>query len=436
MKELFSKINFPTAPSGNIYHWEKADTVFEIHDDGKYVIQIIASAKNAKQNRSTDDDDLRVAIDDYEFGKYEIHDEKISWRGFGTASSWDGTSLKGSTKIIYFFLELRKGKHKIIFYADETPTLQEVKIFQIKEGEQFQIKKLQPPQKNNVDKDGIPWMSFVFLRVKPKDFSIASACKSAKQKGGTDGDNLKIVVNGKILHNKKSPASKKYKNFYFSGDLNQGQSEFLKIASENFEFLEDSVELWYDETPNVFVSLELFDSVKHWLNSGLPEKAKLKFYEFVLSTLVRSFSLVGRKYSSDFLKHSLSDNPKRLIFDNDSLLVSKIKKDGIYEKILNIVRNQIENDITDGQIYLGDESKGFNIEFKNGDLRSSLHGTKKIEYNVKPTLFDVYDFDPKYYEISLTWMFIHMADILEATTILRNFEIEIDIQDVINTNET
>ena len=47
MKEISRKDNFPTAPGGNIYHWNSADTIFEVPKDGKYMIEIIASAKNA-----------------------------------------------------------------------------------------------------------------------------------------------------------------------------------------------------------------------------------------------------------------------------------------------------------------------------------------------------------------------------------------------------
>ncbi|MDP2642489.1 MAG: hypothetical protein Q8P62_01455 [Candidatus Peregrinibacteria bacterium] len=446
MKEVFSKINFPVAPDGNIYHWSGVDTSFDVTDNGKYVIQIVASAKNAKQNRSTDDDDLRLVLDGYEFGKYEIHEEQTSWKGFGTASSWDGATLMGGTKTIYFFCELQSGEHHIKFYADCTPSLQEIQVFRMEEGEVFQLKDLRPPKNIKIDRKGVPWISFVFLGVKPEKFSISSVCKSAKQKGGTDGDNLKVIVNGKILHNKKSPTSKKYQNFYFSGDLNNGQSESLNIDSENFEFLEDSVDIWYDEEPNVSVNLSLFDGLTSWLNSNILEKRKLDFYKFMLERLVNGFSLAGYKYSSYFLKHSLSDNMEKLVFGNDSSLASAIKADEAYAKILTIVKDQIKQNILTGQVYFGDESKGLNVNFESSDLQFSLHGIKKVEYeavqkeqnlyDVKFKLFDVYDFDAKSYEVSPVWVGVHMADVLEAIAILKNFEIEINIKDIINTHET
>lgn len=100
MKKVFEKLNFTTAPGWNLYEWKDAETSFVIAQTGLFVIKIAASPKNAKQNNSTDDDDLRIALDGFSFGKYEKHDEKISWKGFGTSSSWNGASLKGGTKTI------------------------------------------------------------------------------------------------------------------------------------------------------------------------------------------------------------------------------------------------------------------------------------------------------------------------------------------------
>ncbi|MEK7548152.1 MAG: hypothetical protein AAB540_04620 [Patescibacteria group bacterium] len=117
MKLIFQKIKFPKAAGGNLYEWVDAETSFTTIKTGLFVVKIVASAKNAKQNNSTDDDDLRISLDGFSFGKYE----KNAWKGFGSSASWNGASLKGGTKTIYFFVELDKGWHKIQFFADETP---------------------------------------------------------------------------------------------------------------------------------------------------------------------------------------------------------------------------------------------------------------------------------------------------------------------------
>ena len=437
MKEIFTKTLFPIAPGGNIYHFKEADTDFAILEDGKYFIQIVASAKNGKQNKSADDDDLRVSLDYYSFGKYEMHEEQISWKGFGTASSWDGASLRGCSKTIYFFVELPAGKHTLKFYADNSPKLENIQIFQLNKDEGFVLERQNPDQNVKTDSKGIPWMSFMFLGVKPKNFSITSTVHSAVQKGTTDGDNLKVVLNGKILQNKKAPASRKYKNFYFAGDLNKGKGEKLEITPQEFEFLEDSVELWYDEIPEVSISIELFDRVQLWLENSLPKKKQLQFYEDTLYGFIALFTLLKYEHSHNFLRHSLSKNPQKLIYDNNSSIARKIKRDMAYQKILLIIENQINNGNLNGQVYLGDVAKDLLVNFKKSDLNFSLHGLKKIEYIATPkedntynldiTLFDVYDFDPKDYELKKTWPFVHIADVLERNLILKNFEIEIHI---------
>lgn len=442
MKEVFSKVDFPIAIGGNIYSWKEADTDFEVKNNGKYIVAITATAKNAKQNNSHDDDDLRVVIDDYEFGKYEVHDEKISWKGFGTSSSWNGASLQGEEKTIYFFLELQKGKHNLKFYADNTPQLKEILVLELNKNENFEINNVKPKANLITNKKGIPFLSFVFLGVKPKNFQIKSICNSAAQKESTDGDNVKVVVNGKILQNKKSPTSDKYKNFYFSGNLGKGKKEILKIEPKDFEFIEDSVELWYDESPEISVDIELFDSLKFWKETELTEKGKLIFYKSTLLTIAKGFSIINYQYSKQFLEHSLSENPEILIFNNIDKLVSLLRKDAAYKKIINIIQDQLRLGILSGQINLGNTNENLDITFENKDLAFSLHGIKKIEWNavlnqntnsyeVKLILFDVYDFDQKTYESSFVWMGIHMANILEAVQILKNYEIQIHISEII-----
>lgn len=261
MRNIFQKLNFPKSSGGNIYEWQEAKTDFDINDSGVYIIAISASAKNAKQNGTKDDDDLRVALDGYKFGRKEIHEAKTSWKGFGTAAAWDGASLKGGIKTVYFFVTLEKGSHALTFSADGTPELQKIEIFQLDKKDNaienaiFEFNEFAPGIKT--DSGGIPWKSFVFqstfntapFRVKLVD--ISATCKSSKQKGSTDGDNIKVYANGRIVTNPQAPISKKYQNFFFSGDLSKGVSETLMVGGDEFVFEKNdfSIEIWYDEKP-------------------------------------------------------------------------------------------------------------------------------------------------------------------------------------------
>lgn len=89
------------------------------------------------------------------------------------------------------------------------------------------------------------------IEVQTADGKIVSIKRTVKQKGGTDGDNIKVYVNGQIVHNPQAPTSDKYKSFFFSGDLSQSKKETLMIPGRDFLLNEQdvSIELWYDETP-------------------------------------------------------------------------------------------------------------------------------------------------------------------------------------------
>lgn len=262
---IFEKNSFPTPPGGDVYEWKEAKTKFKIPNNSKYVIAITASCKSGKQNITGDDDDLRVIINDYEFGKNKIHEEKKSYQGFGTSASWDGASLKGMEKTVYFFIDLdaeiekifwfNKNKEQIIkFIADGYPVIKSLKVFEI-QADYFEI----PPEDLKVagtNQKGIPWRSLIFIANRPERIGIYANCKSAKQKNSTDGDDIKIIVNGHILQNQKAPTSNKYKNFYFAGDLDKGRTQSL-ILQNCFGYYENAVEIWYDEAP-IFGVIEVF----------------------------------------------------------------------------------------------------------------------------------------------------------------------------------
>ncbi len=246
---VFEKSSFPFAPDGNLYEWKDIETTITVPNNGKYAIAITASAKNGQQNKTGDDDDLRVSINDYEYGKDEKHAEKVSYQGFGTSAAWDGASLKGGEKTVYFFGELyRDEKYTLKFFADGKPVVKKIQVFEVI-GDYFDLNfaevKVIP-----TNEKGVPWKSFVFAGIRPENIIIYTNCKSASQKGSTDGDNVKIIVNGDIIQNIKAPTSKKYKNFYFSGDIDKGVTQKIEIK-DIFGAFENAIEIWYDESPLV-----------------------------------------------------------------------------------------------------------------------------------------------------------------------------------------
>lgn len=447
MKKIFSKYEFPKTLGGDIYEFEEAETKFTISKSGLHIVKIEASAKNAQQNKSTDDDDLRIALDGFHFGKYEKHDEKISWKGFGASSSWNGASLKGGTKTIYFFVELEKGKHQIQFYADMKPHVKSLEIFRL-ENLNFAINNLKPSENIESNKKGIPWLSLVFLGSHPKNFLIDVETKSAKEKKTKDGDNIKIVINGKILKNKQAPTSRKYKNFYFSGNIRS--TGILSLDNETLSSpltFENTVEIWYDQTPRI-LNLEVnFFNTKEFLDS-IEDLVDLKKQVLIyVWTSIIYFRLEKKTYSEKFLKHSMKSVPEPLIFKSNHPIVRKIKADPAYKTILEKLAGKIKKGVLEGEIWPDDFKD--NINFESNDLATSLHGIRKIEYKVDPKkdglfvvniiLFDIYDFQKKDVPslFAKDFEFLktkinNMIDIGEELKIINNFEIQINIKETIN----
>ncbi|MBU1122992.1 hypothetical protein KJ652_00190 [Patescibacteria group bacterium] len=453
MKEIYSRKGFPSAPGSNIYHWQGVDTLFEVQEDGYYVLAVTASAKNAAQNNGIDDDDLRMELDGYKFGEKEIHEEKISWKGFGTASAWDGASLRGGTKTTYFFVELSSGEHQIKFYADETPALKEIKVLSLEEGKVFdEIFDLKPEENIDTDEKGIPWLSFVFLGVKPKDFELSVICNATTNDEG-DGDNIKIVTNGAILQNKQAPTSDKYKNFYFSGDLDRGEIKTLKIPPSTFKLVENSVELWYDQTPEIHhLSFSLFESHAEYLEALVKSDAKKDTIRDIL-TYAAYFSRTLKPTLENarlLLLHSLKDNPSDLEFGDNDSIVNKIKSDHTYNRVKEMIADRILHGETEGTIEVGGQ-----VVFEAGDLFASLHGLKTIdfvavktsekEYEVEMVILDTYDFSYQNYSNAYTeygaYEFESIGEKIAFTTLnnianvgeyfgaVNNFEIRIHIED-------
>ncbi|MBN1258396.1 hypothetical protein JXA05_01425 [Candidatus Peregrinibacteria bacterium] len=451
MKSIFQKSNFPEAPGGNLYEWKSAETAFEIPKEGLFAIKITASAKNAEQNRSKDDDDLRVALDGFDFGKYGQNREG-SWKGFNVSSSWNGATLKGGTKTVYFFVNLEKGRHVLQFFADETPILKSIEIFEII-SYSFELYGLRPPERLKSARIGIPWLSFVFLGTPSKNITLGVATKSAKTKGGTDGDNLKVIINGRIFPNIQAPASDKYKNFYFSGDLKE--FNVLSVIDEQMAkplAFENAVELWYDEEPEITDLKVRFFSQKELL-----EKYDLNDMIPWISAEILAMALIlenqGKIYSAEFLRHSMGKNPEAKIYGPDDPIARKIKADPAYRKILEKLKEKIKGGNLEGEIwpddFKGDPGMKGEINFSSFDLDGAIHGTKKIEYSARKqgndgfevhlTIFDIYDFEREILpgilqdrkgfvlQSAVNWL-----DRLEALEIIHNFEIEIRLTENIH----
>ncbi|PJA41121.1 hypothetical protein CO178_00890 [candidate division WWE3 bacterium CG_4_9_14_3_um_filter_34_6] len=442
MKKLFTKKYELTASGGDNYEWKEAETSLLCIDKGWHLIKITASAKNAKQKNSIDDDDLRMVLNDYELGKHEVPQGEEHYNGFDNAASWNGATLKGNFKTIYlFFYAIQVADNKLQFYADGEPYLDSIEFYQLDTDEVFNLTDLNPNNVQEVDRSGIPWMSFLFIGPQPRIFDIEASAQSGKQKNSTDGDNLKILVNGKIIQNEKAPTSDKYKNFYFSGDQLQGNKKVLTLKGNDFISLENSIELWYDQNPIIHQLdigfSEIYTNLSE-ISSGSLQKDMIYL---TLQAFTNIVQVDRRKYTAEFMRNAISRNPKNLVFGNKTNFVKLIRKDPEYEKVISLVKSGINNDQLSGEIFTGSTAEN-TIIFNSHDLDSAIHGIKKITYSANKTdssrytvninLYDIYDFDPSNIDYSIypKEELVILADQGESLGVVKNFEI------LIKTHET
>jgi len=443
MKKLFTKNYNLTAPGGDNYELKEARTSLLCVEKGWHLIKVTASAKNAKQKNSTDDDDLRMVLNGYELGKYEIPQGQEHYKGFDNATSWNGATLKGNSKTVYlFFYTTQVGDNQLQFFADRNPHLDSLEFHQFSTNEISKLTDLKPSNTDDVDKNGIPWISFIFIGPAPRKMEIIASGRSGKQKNKTDGDNLKVLVNGKIIQNEEAPTSDKYKNFYFSGDQLNGNTKELTITEKDLVTLENSIELWYDQNPTIH-QIEIKFSENYTNLSKFSDGSMQKdFVYLTLHSFIHFMRFINRNYTADFMQNAISQNPKSLVFGEKSRLTKLIRKDTEYQKVIHLIESEINTGQLSGEIFTGGTPED-TIIFNSGDLYSAIHGIKKITYTATKTsgsrykvdinLYDIYDFDPNNidYSVNPATELVILADQGESLGVVKNFEILIKIHETI-----
>ena len=439
MKLLTKKYINSIGPGGDNYEWSDISTSFVVTKPAWHVIKITAKAVNEKQNESTDDDDLRVEINGYRFGKYAPQVGIEHYKGFDISASWNGATLKGNAKTIYFFVYLTNlGQNLLRFYADGKPHIENIEIYELDETH-FHIENVEPVRTVNTDRGGIPLLSFIFLGPAPKEFIISASCQSGKQKNNTDGDNIKILLNGEIIKNGRSPISDKYKNFYFSGDQLKGANKNLTFTATDFKSLENSIEILYDQSPTINNINIKFTKDYENLKELLDESSQKNDLYLLFHSMCNILQISQLVYTSQFLRNSLNESPKNLHYTNSTNFTKKIKNDVAYKKVVELVKKGIENGQMTGEIFPGNTEET-TIKFESFDLKTSVHGIKKIEYKVeKPgdttysvniSMFDIYDFEPGP-TYNTGGLIASLADKAEKLGVLHNFEIHISTHEII-----
>lgn len=211
---------------------------FKIVDTGLYFIEIIVSCKNWRQNwkRFFNDDDLAVKIDDIEFPKLNGKNGL-----FNGEAAWNGNNLKGAKKTGIFVVQLKSGKHRINFIANQHPFLESIRIEKL-ENENL-IKYISKSNNPVQDGNNRQWVSIALVNLPLKHLAI----KAKAEKRGKDRDDIKLIIDGEIQQNL---ASEYFKNWYWCGSLDEGKEKTFEKELNLPKGLR-YIELWADRMPTL-----------------------------------------------------------------------------------------------------------------------------------------------------------------------------------------
>ena len=217
---------------------------FSLDEDAPYLIEIIASAKNWRQNFKSSraffkDDDIFLFLDNQELttSKYTKKDAR---------SAWNGNELKGLEKTILIAANLKKGNHIIDLKPHRTPYLKSLIISKVEEKDKITYV---PTDNNPAQKsEGRPWLSYIILDLFITDLSIAAQANKNRK----DDDDLKLLINGEIQKNENS---KSHRDWFWCGKILKGEN---KIFSKNINsrIKQFNIDLYSDETPRL-VKIEI-----------------------------------------------------------------------------------------------------------------------------------------------------------------------------------
>lgn len=212
----------------------KKDIEFSLTTSGLYLIEITAGARSEKQLQTTDDEDLRVEIDDRKF--LQLQNPQ---RYFDNPASFSGGQLHGLKKTVFFILPLDPGQHLLSLIPDNAADLQGVKIFLIS-AEQSVEKVELPGNIQPEDGDRRPWITIALTSISLATFSLTVTLK----RRFIDSDDMKVIIDGVVQRNYRNIL---HKLWYFIASL--GGEEQSSSFTVNFLPGLHYIELWADRMP-------------------------------------------------------------------------------------------------------------------------------------------------------------------------------------------
>lgn len=213
---------------------------FSVDNSQWYLITISARVKDEKQLNSTDDEDLQIEIDGK---KFPLLTNKQRYKDSPAAFSGGKSHDKLQTN--FYILKLDSTEHAITLISDREALVETVNIEPITTFPRLSLELDQQAEQAN-DRS---WLNFVLIDLPLTSFSV----KGKIEWRFPDGDDIKIIVDGKI---KKNLFSIRHKNWIFTSNVLSklfGKETVEEVFTENLpkEKLH-YIEIWADERPTAY----------------------------------------------------------------------------------------------------------------------------------------------------------------------------------------
>ncbi len=232
MKQLIKEEKFKKTVS------QRFGFEFSITAEGLYLIEISARARSEKQigNNETDDDDLRIEIDGRRFAQLGE-----PARYFDSPAAFSGGQLHNLKKTVVFLCQFSEGKHVLAFIPDREPTLEDIKIYQLKIEEGKLILELNQQAEDGDRRD---WLTISLMDLPLKEMSVELICQKRK----FDRDDVKIIIDGEIKINLKNGFRKFwYWIWAFFSDEKQADTFVVNFKKDAIHY----IEFWADRMPTL-----------------------------------------------------------------------------------------------------------------------------------------------------------------------------------------
>jgi hypothetical protein len=215
---------------------------FEVMHDSLYAIEVTARAYSWWQNFKhlriwPNDDDLALGIDEMVFQK------QSGARGvFDSEVAFNGNNLKGLQKTVLILMRLKQGQHTIRFFADKTPTLGTLAVYELQDHERTFL--YLPPDNYPIeDGDRRPWLTIAVVN---QDVQLLRI-KAAASQGQRDDEDVKLLLNSEVQENHEP---KSHAHWFWCGRTLKGREKIFEKKLDP-SLGTHYMEFWADKSPTI-----------------------------------------------------------------------------------------------------------------------------------------------------------------------------------------